>query len=117
MSDQNMADDVHQPTGGNEEQEDASPLDLQNAVGERTYDDMLDEGYSPPEGPLGVTKTGTTASEQYEGESLDEKIRQEVPDVGGPAGDGTGERPDEGTRADGTGEPVADDRGVDAGGT
>lgn len=53
MSDQQseqtpMADDAYQPTGGNEEQEDAGPLDLQDAVGERTYDDMLDEGYPRP---------------------------------------------------------------------
>ncbi|WAX76547.1 DUF5709 domain-containing protein [Streptomyces sp. KMM 9044] len=137
MSDENMADDVYQPTGGNEEQEDASPLDLQDAVDERTYDDILDEGYSPPERPLGVTKTGTTASEQYEGESLDEKTRQEVPDVEETAGDGIGEplddvgqpgdqevgtgragrlvAPDEGTRTDATGELVADDRGIDGG--
>ncbi|MEU1693548.1 hypothetical protein ABZ590_19270 [Streptomyces hirsutus] len=45
MSDENMADDVYQPTSGNEQQEDASPLDLQDAVDERSYDDMLDEGY------------------------------------------------------------------------
>jgi hypothetical protein len=32
-----MADDVHQPTGTGEEQEDAAPLDLQDAVDERTY--------------------------------------------------------------------------------
>lgn len=56
MSDQQseqtpMADDAYQPTGTNEEQEDAGPLDLQDAVDERTYDDVLDEGYSPPERP------------------------------------------------------------------
>ena len=44
MSDNGMADDVYEPTGNNEEQEDAAPLDLQDALGERTYDDMLDEG-------------------------------------------------------------------------
>ncbi|MFD5544852.1 hypothetical protein ACFWIJ_45450, partial [Streptomyces sp. NPDC127079] len=62
MSDENMADDVYQPVGGNEEQEDAAPLDLQDAIDERTYDDVLDEGYSPPEKPLGVTRKGTTAA-------------------------------------------------------
>lgn len=93
MSDDNMADDVYQPTGTNEEQADAAPLDLQDAVDERTYDDVLDEGYSPPEKPLGVTKTGVTAAEQHEGESLDERLRQEVPDEETPAGDGTGDLP------------------------
>ncbi|MET8216120.1 DUF5709 domain-containing protein [Streptomyces hirsutus] len=137
MSDENRADDVYQPTGGNEQQEDASPLDLQDAVDERSYDDMLDEGYSPPEKPLGVTKPGTTAAEQHEGESLDERLRQEVPDVEVPAGDGVGDlpggegepldpetgidragrlvAPDEGTRTDTTAELVADDQGIDGG--
>ncbi|MEU3522552.1 DUF5709 domain-containing protein [Streptomyces sp. NPDC038707] len=142
MSDQQseqtpMADDAYQPTGGNEEQEDAGPLDLQDAVGERTYDDMLDEGYSPPERPLGVTKHGTTAAEQHEGETLDERLGQEVPDVTGPPGDeigdlpgGEGEpldpeagasragrlvAPDEGTHTDITKEEVARDVGIDGG--
>ncbi|CAM5603790.1 hypothetical protein SGLAM104S_03869 [Streptomyces glaucescens] len=60
-----MADAAYQPTGTNQEQEDAAPLDLQDALDERTYDDTLDEGYSPPEKPLGVTKYGTTAAEQH----------------------------------------------------
>ncbi|WP_060885674.1 DUF5709 domain-containing protein [Streptomyces caniscabiei] len=137
MSEENMADDAYQPTGGNEEQEDATPLDLQDAIDERTYDDMLDEGYSPPERPLGVTKRGTTAAEQHEGESLDDRLRQEVPDVAVPAGDGIGDlpggegepvdpeagsdragrlvAPDEGVRTDTTKELVAEDEGIDGG--
>ncbi|MFF6995296.1 DUF5709 domain-containing protein [Streptomyces sp. NPDC008313] len=137
MSDQSMADDAYQPTGGNEEQEDAAPLDLQDAVDERDYDEMLDEGYSPPEKPLGVTKTGTTAAEQHDGETLDERLSQEVPDVQPPAGDGIGDlpggdgeprdpetgeeragrlvAPDEGARPDTTKEAVAEDEGIDGG--
>jgi hypothetical protein len=56
-------------------------LDLENAVGERDLDDMLDEGYSPPERALGVTKYGTTGEEQRAGESLDQRLAQETPDV------------------------------------
>lgn len=142
MSDQQseqtpMADDAYQPTGTNEEQEDAGPLDLQDAIGERSYDDMLDEGYSPPERPLGVTKHGTTAAEQHEGETLDERLRQEVPDVDAPAGDEVGDlpggegepvdpeagdsragrlvAPDEGTHTVTTKEEVASDVGIDGG--
>ncbi|MGW7067249.1 DUF5709 domain-containing protein [Streptomyces sp. NPDC054855] len=137
MSDQNMADDAYQPTDGNEEQADASPLDLQDAVDERSYDDMLDEGYSPPEKPLGVTKTGTTAEEQHEGETLDERLAQEVPDTEPPAGDGVGDlpggegepldpesgesragrlvAPDEGAHPDTTKEVIATDEGIDGG--
>ncbi|MDX3311904.1 DUF5709 domain-containing protein [Streptomyces sp. NPDC054884] len=132
-----MGDDVYQPTGSNEEQEDAAPLDLQDAVGERTYDDTLDEGYSPPEKPLGVTRYGTTAAEQHDGESLDQRLAQEVPDVSAPAGDGVGDlqggegepvdpeagdrragrlvAPDEGAHPDAVKEEIAEDVGIDGG--
>ncbi|MFI2763984.1 DUF5709 domain-containing protein [Streptomyces echinatus] len=142
MSDQQseqtpMADDAYQPTGTNEEQQDAGPLDLQDALGERTYDDMLDEGYSPPERPLGVTKHGTTAGEQRAGETLDQRLGQEVPDVTPPAGDEVGDlpggegepvdpeageyragrlvAPDEGAHPDTVKEEVAEDVGIDGG--
>ena len=62
MGTEPMADDAYQPTGSNEEQEDAAPLDMQDALDERTYDDTHDEGSSPPEKPLGVDKSGTTAA-------------------------------------------------------
>ena len=132
-----MADDAYQPTGSNEEQQDAAPLDLQDAVDERTYDDTLDEGYSPPEKPLGVTKHGITAAEQHDGETLDERLTQEVPDAAEPVGDDVGDlpggegepvdpeagadragrlvAPDEGAHPDTTKEEVATDVGIDAG--
>ncbi|MFF4585303.1 DUF5709 domain-containing protein [Streptomyces sp. NPDC001388] len=132
-----MGDDAYQPTGTNEEQQDAAPLDLQDAVDERTYDDTLDEGYSPPERPLGVEKYGTTAAEQHDGETLDQRLAQEVPDVSQPAGDGIGDlpdgegepldpeagdaragrlvAPDEGAHSDTTGEEIAQDVGIDGG--
>jgi len=105
-----MADDAYQPTGTNEEQEDASPLDLQDALDERTYDDTLDEGYSPPEKPLGVTRHGTTAAEQHDGESLDERLAQEVPEADAPLGDEIGDLPG------GEGEPVDPQAGADRAG-
>ncbi|MEU5520505.1 DUF5709 domain-containing protein [Streptomyces sp. NPDC093250] len=128
-----MADDAYQPTY--EEQEDAAPLDMQDAVDERTYDDTLEEGYSPPEKPLGVTKHGTTAAEQHDRETLDERLAQEVPDpasAADEAGDVTGEdetvdaeagtsragrlvAPDKGVLPDTTKETVADDVGIDGG--
>ncbi|WP_020134706.1 DUF5709 domain-containing protein [Streptomyces sp. 351MFTsu5.1] len=137
MSGDPMADDVYQPTGTNEEQEDAAPLDLQDALDERTYDDTLDEGYSPPEKPLGVTRYGTTAAEQHDGETLDQRLAQEVPEAAEPVGDGVGDlpggegepvdpeagteragrlvAPDEGAHSDTTKEEVATDVGIDAG--
>ncbi|MFF4014703.1 DUF5709 domain-containing protein [Streptomyces sp. NPDC001843] len=132
-----MADDAYQPTGSNEDQEDAAPLDLQDALDERTYDDTLDEGYSPPEKPLGATRYGTTAAEQHDGESLDQRLAQERPDVSPPPGDAVGDlpggegepvdpeagtdragrlvAPDEGAHPDTTKESVADDVGIDGG--
>ncbi|GGL63236.1 hypothetical protein GCM10010129_03660 [Streptomyces fumigatiscleroticus] len=132
-----MGDDAYQPTGTNEEQEDAAPLDMEDAVGERDYDDILDEGYSPPEKPLGVTKHGITAGEQHDGETLDERLAQEVPDTTQPGGDGIGDlpggegepvdpeagagragrlvAPDEGVRTDTTRESLAGDVGIDGG--
>ncbi|MFI2376930.1 DUF5709 domain-containing protein [Streptomyces sp. NPDC018964] len=137
MGTEPMGDDAYQPTGSNEEQEDAAPLDMQDALDERTYDDTLDEGYSPPEKPLGVTKYGTTAAEQHDGESLDQRLAQEVPEASEPVGDAVGDlpggegepvdpeagtgragrlvAPDEGARTDTTKESVAEDVGVDAG--
>ncbi|NEW68918.1 DUF5709 domain-containing protein [Streptomyces rhizosphaericus] len=136
MSD-DRADDVYQPTGTNEEQEDAAPLDAQDSLDERDYDEMLDEGYSPPEKPLGVTKHGTTAAEQRERETLDERLAEETPDVEAPAGDEVGDvqdgegepidpeagtdrtgrlvAPDEGAHTDTTKEVIARDEGIDAG--
>ncbi|AZM58415.1 MULTISPECIES: DUF5709 domain-containing protein [unclassified Streptomyces] len=137
MGSEPMADDAYQPTGSNEEQEDAAPLDMQDALDERTYDDTLDEGYSPPEKPLGATRYGTTAAEQHDGESLDQRLAQEVPDPSAPAGDDVGDlpggegepvdpeagsgragrlvAPDEGARTDTTKETVAEDVGIDGG--
>jgi len=135
MSDDRMADDVYQPD--NEEQADAAPLDLEDALDERDYDDVLDEGYSPPEKPLGADRTGITAAEQRDGETLDQRLAQEVPDVGahqpediGDLSGGEGEpidaevgaaragrlvAPDEGAHGDTDDELIASDVGIDAG--
>lgn len=42
-------------------------------------DETLDSGYSPPESYRGEG-FGTTADEQLQGETLDERLRQEVPE-------------------------------------
>jgi hypothetical protein len=43
-------------------------------------EDVLDEGYSPPDRPVAVDKFGTTAAEAEEGETLDMRLAEEVPD-------------------------------------
>lgn len=124
-----MADDVYQPTGTNEEQEDGSPLDLQDAVDERTYDDMLDEGYSPPEKWSAAQGFGNTEAEADQGETLDQRLAQEVPDidptapvgedVGGEVGSRRGGRlveEDAGAATDTDAELFAIDVGIDGAG-
>ncbi|GAA1523287.1 DUF5709 domain-containing protein [Streptomyces albidochromogenes] len=93
-------DDVYQPENSDAQNRPTDDLDLENAIGERDLDEMLDEGYSPPERALGVTKHGTTAEEQREGESLDQRLAQETPDVRPPDGDEVGDLPG------GEGEPL-----------
>jgi len=61
-------DDEDQPTGPD------------SLVDSDRLDDPMDEGYSPPEKPLGVNAFGTTATEQHQGESLEQRIAQEEPD-------------------------------------
>ncbi|MFE3374164.1 DUF5709 domain-containing protein [Streptomyces sp. NPDC059173] len=128
-------DDVYQPQDDDGSMPPNDELDLENTLDERDLDDQLDEGYSPPERPLGVDKFGTTGAEERRGESLDQRIAQEVDDVEPPAGDGIGDltegegEPREGSTvepragrlsgaADATGrenDVFADDVGIDGG--
>jgi hypothetical protein len=105
MSDASAGDEVYQPTGDNEEQADAAPLDMEDALGEDDYDESLDRGYSPPERPYGVEAGGTTGEEQREGQSLDDRLAEEVPDVSEAPGDGVGDT------SDAEGEPVDPEAG------
>ena len=74
-----MGDDVYQPDDS-EIREDTGPLEPEDTLDDRGIDEVLDEGYSPPERPLAVEETGTTAREQRTGESLDERLLRERPD-------------------------------------
>lgn len=93
-------DDVYQPQDDDGQDPPNDDLDLENTLGERDLDDQMEEGYSPPERPLGVDKFGTTGAEERRGESLDQRLAQEVDDVEPPAGDGIGDLPG------GEGEPM-----------
>jgi hypothetical protein len=85
--------------------EDASaasdPADFNPLSPEEEYDedefgeDILDEGYSPPERPLGVSEWGLTAREGASHEDLTHRLRREVPDLGPQdEGDGLGDTTD-----------------------
>ncbi|MEU3856393.1 DUF5709 domain-containing protein [Streptomyces sp. NPDC028722] len=90
MTDETMGDEVYQPDGS-EVQDDAGLLDASDTLDYRAGDEALDEGYSPPERPWGVNRVGVTAAERQRGESLDQRLSEEVPDVGAPEGDGIGD--------------------------
>src|SRR3954454_2665464 len=92
-------------------------------------DEMLDAGYSPPERYRGEG-FGTTAEETREGESIDERMRQEEPDPDpyadteevlddGEVGDSRAGRlvdPDAGFGEDDESSLIAEDVGIDGAG-
>lgn len=129
-----MGDEVYQPNHDDGVFEDEGILDPEDTLVDRGSD-PFDEGWSPPERPLGVEHTGTTASEQLAGESLDQRLAEEIPDRAAPFGDGIGDlaygegelvddevgdgrsgrlvAPDEGAHEDAENDMVASDVGID----
>ena len=111
-------------------------LQPQETLDYRGVADVLDEGITAPDHPQGVTATGVTDREQLEGETLEERVAQEEPEVweqaeaeadadildGDVAGEVGGERtgrlmaPDEGSHEDVDAEMIAEDEGIDGAG-
>ena len=56
--------------------------------------DVLDTGWSPPEKPWAVDDWGTTEAEEEAGESLNGRLRRELPDAAEDEGDGLGDASD-----------------------
>ncbi|MCX4572926.1 DUF5709 domain-containing protein [Streptomyces sp. NBC_01571] len=98
-------DDVYQPDGS-EVQDDAGLLDVEDTLDADGVGDPLDRGWSPPERPWAVEHSGVTASERRHGETLDQRLAEELPDVVEPDGDGIGDYPD------GDGEPLDNEVGA-----
>jgi hypothetical protein len=73
---------------------DSGLLEPEDSLDDRGVADVLDEGYSPPERPLGLDEWGTTPREEHEGESLDRLLAREVPDGADLEGDGLGDTSD-----------------------
>ncbi|MFE9406409.1 DUF5709 domain-containing protein [Streptomyces sp. NPDC006530] len=128
-ADDERADDVYQPEGGDGVVEDAGILDAEDTLNDRGAD-PYDEGWSPPERPLAVNHTGTTAREQHDGESLDERLAEEVPEpqldlddededlADAEVGDERAGRlvaPDEGAHEDAEKDMLGSDMGIDGG--
>ncbi|CAL9640274.1 DUF5709 domain-containing protein [Streptomyces sp. NPDC090994] len=127
-------DDVYQPDGS-EQREDTGLLDAEDTLEYGGADDPLDAGWSPPERPWAVEHDGVTAAERRHGESLDQRLSEEIPDTAVPDGDGLGDSedtdgellddevgatrsgrlvaPDEGAREDEEAALVARDVGID----
>jgi hypothetical protein len=60
--------------------DDEDQLQPADTLVDRGTDDILDEGYSPPERPRGSYCHGTTAYEQSLHETIDQRVLQEEPD-------------------------------------
>jgi hypothetical protein len=110
--------------------DDENQLQAEDTLDDRGVDDILDEGYSPPERWSAGEGFGTTADEALEGETLDQRLAQEEPEpdpyaeegenVGGPevGGERSGRlvAPDEGAHEDSEKDLVAEDIGIDGAG-
>ncbi|GAB2851724.1 DUF5709 domain-containing protein [Streptomyces deserti] len=83
-------DDVYQPDGS-EQKEDTGVLDAEDTLEYDGVDDPLDRGWSPPERPWAVEHIGVTAAERRQGETLDQRLAEELPDPTVPDGDGLGD--------------------------
>ncbi|WP_432136121.1 MULTISPECIES: DUF5709 domain-containing protein [unclassified Streptomyces] len=127
-------DDVYQPDPS-EIPEDSGILDAEDTLERDGVDDPHDRGWSPPERPWAVEHTGVTAAERQHGETLDQRLAEEVPELTVPDGDGLGDAqgtdgelldnevgavrsgrlvaPDEGAHEDRESALVADDVGID----
>jgi|SRR5690349_19327135 uncharacterized protein DUF5709 len=72
-----MSDDLYE--GGFEGADQIDPSE--SLTGDNT-EDPLDAGYSPPDREPRASRYGTTADEQFAGESLEQRLTEEEPDVG-----------------------------------
>ncbi|WP_320784817.1 DUF5709 domain-containing protein [Streptomyces sp. CRN 30] len=86
-------DDVYQPDGS-EQREDTGLLDAEDTLEYDGVDDPLDPGWSPPERPWAVEHGGVTAAERRRGETLEQRLAEETPDLAVPDGDGLGDSGD-----------------------
>jgi hypothetical protein len=62
------------------EQDQDGIINPEDELSENPMDTVLEQGYSPPERPLGLDKFGTTLAEERQGETLDQRLAEEEPD-------------------------------------
>lgn len=113
---------------GFEPSENLDQMQREDTLVDRGVDDVLDEGYSPPENWGPGEGFGSTPDEAAQGESLDQRLAQEEPDTDpyadeetqAPFDDEVGDArsgrlvdPDEGSGTDTEKDLVGDDVGID----
>ncbi len=92
---------------------DADQLPEEDTLVGRGVDDLLDEGYSPPDRPRPASAHwGETPWEESRGETLDQRVAQEEPDVW----DDPDRAPDPSREPDRAGRLLEDDDAVESGG-
>ena len=111
--------------------DDETQLQPEDTLDDRGVDDVLDEGYSPPEREPAHLRNAPTGAEQLEGETLDERLAQEEPEpdpyaeadqIDSELDDAEPDpragrlvAPDEGDRPDVEKDEIATDVGIDGG--
>jgi Family of unknown function (DUF5709) len=113
-----------------EQSEQLDQIQEEDSLLDRGTEDILDEGYSPAERYSAAERFGNTAEEQSAGETLDQRLAQEEPDLqvggddqedvdDGEVGSSRAGRlvdPDEGSGPDIDSEMVGSDVGIDGAG-
>jgi hypothetical protein len=99
-------------------EEDTGLLDSSDTLEDDPAGDPLDVGYEPADRWSGANRFGTTPAEEAQGESLDERLSEEEPDVGADEDDADTDE-DELTRRGYDEDPrsgrlVAEDEGIGA---
>jgi hypothetical protein len=124
MSD--MPGEADRETYGEQSVDPEDQLQSEDTLIDRGLEDVLDEGYSPPEREPAHLTHGVTLEEQHRGETLDERLAEEEPDIDPYADEtdyGTADpragrlvAPDEGFGEDVESDEVAEDVGIDGAG-
>lgn len=81
MSDREEYDASDRDLGDWEQIEDESSLDREDTLDAGATEDALDAGIVPTERWLGANRFGTTPEEERQGESLDQRLAEEEPDI------------------------------------
>ena len=98
---------------GNDSVDDEDQLQPEDTLVDRGVGDVLDEGYSPPDRLPASHRYGFTATEEHDGETLEQRLEQEEPDTaGGDEYDENAEWPDDMAPDARAGRLVAPDEGM-----